>query len=148
VSGGPRVVFAVVATVLVLAAIAAGMLALGSPSEQRARRLDDRRLEDLRSLAGAIEDHWSEHRELPRSLDELPAAFESSRHDPETGEGYEYSVGAENRYRLCATFSRDATVEQRRPPPGVGHLDVEFWTHGAGRECFDVEARDHGQREP
>jgi hypothetical protein len=141
VSGGSRIAFAVAAAVAVLAAIAAGMAALGSPREQRARRMDDRRLADLRSIAEALEDHWDAEHRLPGTLDELPPAFASSRRDPETGAPYEYVIQSADRYRLCATFDRDARRDGRRPPPGVGRIQAVFWTHGAGHDCFDVHVQ-------
>jgi hypothetical protein len=140
VSGAPRAAFAVGAGVVVLGAIVAGLLALGSPAEERARRLDQRRLEDLRQLATGIEVVWSTEQRLPRTLDELPKGF-ATRRDPETGQSYEYSLRGETRYQLCATFDRDVTSEATPPSPGAHWLYLTFWTHGAGRTCFEVEPK-------
>ena len=138
-SGSRRAAFAIAASIAVTGAVVAGLLALGSPGAQRARRLDARRLEDLRSLAGGIEHAWRTQRTLPRSLEELPAGFESSRRDPETGQEYEYSVRGESRYQLCATFDRDNTEDAERPWPGRDPIALSIWTHGAGRSCFELE---------
>jgi hypothetical protein len=132
--------FATAAAVAVAGAIVAGMIALGSPGEQRARRLDERRLEDLRGIAQGIEVMWSNEKRLPPTLDELPAAFANLR-DPETRQPYEYSVRGGNRYQLCATFSRDVTSEKRPPEAHLHWVYQTFWTHGAGRNCFEAEPR-------
>ena len=139
-NGPRRTAFAVGAAVAVVAAVIAGMVALGSPADQRARRLDQARLDDLRSLANGIEHEWGQNRALPRSLDELPAGFGQRRRDPATGEPYEYAVLAENRYRLCATFDRDDTEDVERPWTGLDHVTATIWNHGSGRYCYELEA--------
>ena len=139
-SGPRRTVFAVAASVAVVAAVVAGMFALGSPAEQRARRLDQTRLDDLRSLANGIEYEWGQKRALPQSLDELPAGFAQSRQDPATGAPYEYSVRGENKYQLCATFDRNNTEDVERPWAGLDHVTATIWNHAAGRYCYELEA--------
>jgi hypothetical protein len=119
----------------VVGAVAAGLLALGSPREQRARRLDDRRLDDLRAIAGTVDLHWTRDGRLVATLDQVkPELPPASERDPETGEPYTYEPLGGDRYRLCATFSR-ATPPESRGPRG------DFWTHGAGRHCFELEAK-------
>jgi hypothetical protein len=140
VSGPRRTAFAVAASVAVVAAVVAGMFALGSPAEQRARRLDQRRLDDLRALAGGIEYEWRSKQSLPRSLDELPVGFAQSSRDPATGEPYEYSVHGENGYQLCAVFDRDDTADVERPWAGLDHVTAAIWKHSSGRYCYELEA--------
>jgi hypothetical protein len=113
---------------------------LGSPAEQRARRLDQARLDDLRSLANGIDNEWGQKRALPRTLDELPAGFVQRTKDPATGVPYEYSARGENRYQLCATFDRDNTKDVERPWAGLDHVTATIWNHSAGRYCYELQA--------
>jgi hypothetical protein len=137
VSDRRRSAFAIAAVAAVVAAVVAGMSVLGSPSSQRSRRLDQRRLDDLRAAAGSIDLYWTRNGQLPGSLDELPGELlpQGLPRDPETAQPYEYSVAGENRYRLCATFTRASSTDEAHQPRG------DFWWHAAGRHCFDLEAK-------
>lgn len=112
------------------------LLLLDSPSQERVHRLDARRVEDLRLLAGAVDLHWSRGNALPLSLDDLTLepGYPPLPADPETGSPYEYRALAGDRYELCAGFAcgTDAEpLETRR----------DFWAHGTGRQCFQLEAK-------
>lgn len=124
------------AIVFVTAATITGLTQLPPPSEERAHRLDFRRAEDLRVLSRAIDLFWMRHQRPPRSLPELAAEPGSSfsRVDPETGDSYEYRPLGDAAYELCADFSRDSEGERRL------RYDV-FWSHGVGRQCFQLEVR-------
>jgi hypothetical protein len=136
----------VVASAAVLGAVVAGMVALGPPAEQRARRLDERRIEDLRALARGVEHVWATEQRLPPSLDRLPDGFARSTADPATGQPYEYSVRGEKGYQLCAVFERDNTEEPDRSWPRYDHVTMSIWTHGAGRDCFELEPAERERR--
>jgi type II secretory pathway pseudopilin PulG len=128
----PQTVAAGIALVAVVAAIAAGLIMLGSPSEQRARRLDGRRLAALQVLRSAIDDYWRTHGRLPESIGELvrEPRFVSQTRDPVTGREYRYRAMTGTTYQICADFDR----------PSEPELDVPFWAHAAGSRCFDLEA--------
>jgi hypothetical protein len=135
VTGAGRAAFAAAAALAVLGAVVAALIVLGSPGEQRARRLDDRRLDDLREIAGAVDLHWTREGRLVASVEEVRAELRpSSDRDPETGEPYFYEPLGDHRYRLCATFNRASATEGYKPRD-------EFWTHDAGRHCFELEAK-------
>jgi hypothetical protein len=127
-------VTAVVAAVLVL-----GLLAVGSPAEQRRRRIDRERVDDLMCLADAIDHYWTREGKLPQDLDALAdeRGRGPSRKDPQSGTPYVYRTAGAASYELCATFSARAAdpeveyVRQSRLP---------FWDHAAGEVCFDLEA--------
>jgi hypothetical protein len=135
VSGRDRVA-AGIATVAVFAAAAAGVYVLGPPSEERARRLDARRADDLRNLVGAVNVYWTRHKRLPASLQALRSEpiGDADRRDPGSGVPYEYRPLAERAYEVCATFERDSTVDLR--PPFLG---PDLWAHRQGRQCFTQE---------
>ena len=133
-------VIAVVA-VVVVAAVIGGIILLDSPAQERLRRLDERRVDDLRELAYAVDIYWTREGSLPASLAELSEQERIARDlaDPATGQPYEYRVLGDRTFELCAVFARDTGTDGRDIP------DRSFWLHGPGRQCFEVEAQDIGR---
>lgn len=124
-----RQVLATVVSLVVVAAVVTGVVILGSPSEERARRLDFRRVTELQGIRTAINYFHSEKMRLPASLEELskePGVRVSS--DPITGEAYRYRMLGGDEFELCATFALAS-----EPQPGSG---VDIWQHPAGAHCF------------
>ena len=130
-----RMVIAWIASAVVAATVIGAFVLLGSPGEQRTRRFDERRLADLRAASAAIDLHFPRHGTLPGSLDELPVELgpAPAARDPRTGAPYEYERLGADRYRLCATFARESQQERWGP-------ERDFWAHGAGRQCFEIDA--------
>lgn len=120
--------------VAVVTAVVAGLVVLGSPSEERARRVDRRRVADLQAIVAATDLYWTRHARLPGSLDELNAepGVTISTGDP-GGSEYGYQPLDSIRYEVCARFERE--TEATSPDP-AGNL----WAHGSGRQCFQLEA--------
>ena len=119
------------ATVVVVAAVVAGIIVLGAPSEERARRLDARRVTDLRQLSQAIVYYHQQRDRLPASLEEL-STFETvnvATRDPVRGDTYGFHVVDATRFEVCATFDRSSQEER------ATRAD-EFWAHRAGVQCF------------
>lgn len=124
-------VAALVSTTAVGIVVIAGFLLIGTPTEQRLERLDDRRLHHLQELAHAVDGYWEDHASLPATLADLVDGRRLSRLplDPVSGEPYDYETTTEEAYRLCAGFDR--ATEETRPQT--------FWSHQAGRECYDFD---------
>ncbi len=130
--------FAMASTGIVAAALIWGMVVVGNPLNERSRKFDQRKREQLQAIASEMERVVLEQskegpamlrRPLPKDLTELLEVAEYQRpeiHDPQTGEPYEYTVLGEGRYQLCATFNFQ---RQER-----FHI---FWNHPAGRHCFE-----------
>ena len=119
---------------MVVAAIVGGLILLGPPSVERQRRLDQMRVEDLRSLSRAVDLFWKRHQKIPDSLEQLsnePTILVKSV-DPETAEPYEYRPRPERSYELCAHFAHDLASEQEA-------RERSFWSHGRGRTCFELD---------
>jgi len=139
--------FAIAATLIVIGAIIGGFFLAGSPQSERVRRIDERRIEDLRSISNEILTIVYEGRpfepaapntmlELKKSLPEsLVYVQENAVHvrlnivDPVTSKQYEYRVINKTRYELCAVFDTARRWE----------YDI-FWDHPAGRHCFIFDA--------
>jgi hypothetical protein len=125
-----------VVTVAVTAAVIAGIYLLGSPVEERARRLDDRRVQDLSGISQAIDVYWTRQSGLPASLDRLrtETGANVSVNDPVTNAPYEFRMLDGPKYELCASFEGASRDSERG-------FDAGFWTHRAGRQCFQRDAR-------
>jgi hypothetical protein len=128
--------FVIAAGAVVTAAIVAGLIAIGSPDAARVRQLDARRVADLQGLQRSIDVVWARAERLPRTLDEISAAFElpAAGRDPEDGRPYGYRVLSEKTYELCAEFREPSPAPEAR---AAG----DFWSHGAGPQCFQFEAK-------
>ena len=133
----PAGLFTVLSVVAALAAIIAGLAVIGSPSEIRMRRFDDRRANDLDVIANAIQTYRLTHEGLPRKLDELARV---SLKDP-LERPYEYSVKDAFSYKLCAEFATAPDKTEEAAPSRS-----KFDKHGPGRQCFSLEARPSAQR--
>ena len=130
----PRNLVGVLAIAVVAVAVVVGLMLVGPPGVERDRRLDERRVEDLREIADAIDLHWTRRGSFPQALDALPdtVASDASFSDPASGQSYGYRVLTESTFELCASFGTEEL------PPS---LEV-FWSHPAGRHCFDLEVRE------
>ena len=127
---------AVAASVVVVAAVVAAIVAMGPPSRQRAMRLDERRVNELGNIANQLEAWRNEHGRLPASLAELASApGVRVPRDPASGQPYGYVVLGAAEYRLCAQFDTD-TASGTDPQPWLRAA----WAHGAGRQCFKRRA--------
>jgi hypothetical protein len=131
-----RQVLAGVVSVVVLAAVVTGVVILGSPSEERARRIDRRLVEELSSIKTAVDSYYSKNGILPASLNELwqgspgldlNGPFDVIR-DPVPPNAYRYRVVAVDAFELCGTFER---ASEPRVSSGV-----DVWQHSSGDHCF------------
>ena len=123
------------AVTVVIAAVVAGLFALGSPAEERVRRIDDRRIADLQGIMAATDLYWTRHSQLPPSLDDLTAdpGVSISTGDPESLEAYGYQPLDSANYEVCASFEQESGELVR-------DREKDLWAHGSGRQCFRLEA--------
>jgi hypothetical protein len=123
-------VVAMAATIVVTITAIAGLYLSGSPAEQRLLRMDERRIRDLNQLANAVQRYWQEQGALPATLQELldGRRLLAMPLDPDRNLVYEYLPDA-TVFRLCAEFDRPSRTTRTQ----------EFWTHPAGRHCFEFD---------
>ena len=150
--------------ILVVAAIVAGFVAVGSPAQQRGLRFDSQRTSDLQSIQWQIISYWQTKEKLPAALADLDDAVSGFKvpTDPETDAVYGYAVkvstGAKGApsglsFELCAAFSQPSPDDKGRGAyysrgggiaypmidtsyPYPGGID-DNWTHEAGKACFE-----------
>ncbi|HZT13542.1 MAG TPA: DUF5671 domain-containing protein [Candidatus Baltobacteraceae bacterium] len=130
--GGKRdAIFAYGSAAVVLAAIVAGFSGLGAPQYNRDVAYDDRRLDDFRQIAAAVNTQYERTKKLPERLDGLRLSLNGSVRDPRTDRPYAYVRGRGDSYRLCATFDTDDRSQAH-----------SVWNHPAGAYCFALSASD------
>lgn len=139
--------YAAPAWVIAIAAVVWGMVVAGTPMEQRLVRLDERRVNDLRSIENEVYNIVYEGSDrynggvrptrlpnpLPANLDDVLANGVNSHPtitDPDTGLPYEYEKDGSS-FTLCATFYTVRDQDQ----------DI-FWNHPVGRHCYEFDALD------
>ena len=116
---------------VIVSAVTAGLMVVGSPSTERERRLDEQRIRHLRDAVAAIDRHWSQTAKLPTTLAPAFNVPEGSPppSDPVTGQRYSFTVLDTERYELCAVFQQPSEREGG------------FWTHGVGHTCFTIRVK-------
>jgi hypothetical protein len=135
-------------TVVVMLGIVLGFIAAGSPATERKRSFDERRAEDLSSLANCVSNYAQQFERLPATLSDLERSSNFSyctTRDPETNEPYTYRVvselaqtGAETlegEVELCAVFVLPSVEDDSSYP----YLSGKWYEHGEGESC-DVES--------
>ena len=148
----PSKVLATSVALVVIVSIVSGFFAVGSPSEQRARRFDMLRQNHLQNLQANIVDFWNAKNKLPESMEEIKSFTFKVPADPGTGEWYEYIKSDNSAYQLCATFSfgseesedltasapyfRGAVYPAEKGVVFDPYYAPEGWRHSAGRVCF------------
>jgi hypothetical protein len=134
----PHAIFVALSSTAVVAAIVAGQVMLGSPAQVRAQRLDEQRIRDLQAIANAI----TQRGVLPDALADIQRSGQWTflrLTDAASGLPYEYLTKDATAYQLCAQFDTSA---DRGARTDVG----SFWSHGSGRQCFDLGIKKPVQR--
>lgn len=128
---------------IVAVAVVGGFFVVGSPFAERARRFDERRVQDLETIQWQVVSYWQRKGKLPAEMDTLRdeiSGFVPPR-DPENDVAYEYRTLDPKHltFELCATFGAAGRSAASAAPQSVplGPATPENWVHGAGRVCFE-----------
>lgn len=142
-----NLLFALGSTVIVLIGIIWAFISVGTPTQQRLMRFDQKRVEDLQVLQNQIINYWQRKGFLPQQLSDLadPIAGFSVPTDPEFSKGrdYQYQIITPAKFELCANFDVDSTDnnlvnytnQNITMPAQEGPLTN--WAHSEGRNCFE-----------
>lgn len=128
-------ILATLATVSVIGAVTAGLTVMDGPSQERARRIDDRRVDGLQTIQRAVDCQWTLTATIPKDLSNVIERCAISAVDPETGKPYVYKPVSETGYELCAAFT-EASEPNKSTMPRAG----DHWRHGKGEHCFTLTA--------
>ncbi|MDE2334904.1 MAG: hypothetical protein KGK10_10245 [Rhodospirillales bacterium] len=118
---------------VVAASVVVGLFLIGSPGEQRLRRLDDARVTDLQNLSGEIAAYVRTHHALPPTVEAASRPGYAIPRDPVSRQPYGYDVIDATHYRLCAVFQTAAA--------DVAVYEGREAHHGKGQTCFTYEVK-------
>lgn len=135
--------------VLIVAAIIAGFMVMGSPQKQRKLTFDSQKTSDLQNIQWQVVQYWQRKETLPNALQDLkdPISNYVVPTDPQTRAEYEYRKTGDFSFELCADFNYE-TDERLVGRCGRGGCDMSMpsiaypgaendnWQHEAGRQCF------------
>jgi len=128
-------------SVIVIAGIIGGIVIIGSPSSQRAKQMDERRVNDLMNIQSQIVyQQWQNKGDIPENLSVLndPISNWVLPKDPETNQSYEYKKISKNSFELCASFkTKSDVVDQTKVPTYPANSINENWQHETGKVCFE-----------
>ncbi len=138
-------IFDKIIIVLVAGSVVSGFWIAGSPSQQRAVRVDEQRVSDLTTIQYQVIDYWQRKRVLPQDLSGLNnniSGFIVPK-DPETKVDYNYRSTGVMSFELCAVFTTtnsdtSSGVNRPRAVPIGETMGVpeSTWSHGPGMTCF------------
>lgn len=128
--------YAAVATAIVVGGMAASLYQIDTPSEVRNVRLDEQQINDLQDMQWRIEAYYQEQHTLPASVDELYIS-ETMPVAPSDRTPYEYKITDSTSYELCATFTSPTSIADARSMAYPAKDAANYnWDHKAGEWCF------------
>jgi len=134
-------ILAIILAVFALGSIIIGFFIVGTPMDQRNRRFDEQRVQELQMIQNQVVNYWTLKKNLPENLgmlqDDISGFFVPS--DPETKVNYEYKIIDPLKFELCGTFALASDQNQisRGPYYAVPYDSLQQnWNHDAGRFCF------------
>ncbi|MFA7314695.1 MAG: DUF5671 domain-containing protein [Candidatus Magasanikbacteria bacterium] len=135
---------ATILSVIILGSVVAGFFIVGTPKEQRNRKFDNQRIQDLSMIQNQIISYWQQKNKLPENLETTQSDISGFivPVDPETKQAYEYTVKSDLSFELCANFTTTLNQEESKR---LGMYDYTYpatyapqnWTHEKGQSCFE-----------
>jgi hypothetical protein len=135
-------ILAYLLSLIVLVSIAAGFFIVGTPGEQRERRFDDDRINNLQQIQSEIINYWSQKEILPANLGELEDSISGfiipNDPDPREETSYEYIISDSLSFQLCATFKTSSKDFEYNNNSRYYPFSIDQnWEHEAERTCFE-----------
>jgi glucan phosphoethanolaminetransferase (alkaline phosphatase superfamily) len=131
------IMFAIGATLVVLASIGYGFAHIETPAAVREQKLDAQQVTDLQQLQWRIQDYSLTNGKLPETLSELSDG--TLPEAPEDRAAYKYAITDEG-FELCATFAQESKQNEFYGSTSVMEKGLiknpDNWQHGAGEVCF------------
>lgn len=140
--------FAFIVIGVVVIVLGVSLFFVGSPMQERERKFDVTRTNDLASIQSNIVEFYRVKKTVPVQLSELRDDVRNIQVplDPKTKASYEYVKKDDVSFTLCAEFAMESDEQQNSPYsqpvyyPYQGGAFVgggDVWKHGVGRVCFD-----------
>lgn len=139
-------IFAVGVGALLVASIISGFFIAGTPSEQRAVRFDEDRINDLSVLQNTIVNYSVSNNALPKDITELTNWAGELPTDPDTDAPYVYTKKSKTEFELCANFAAEQVEDSAnsmyypeiyQEKTTVNLIGGSSWKHSVGEYCFE-----------
>jgi hypothetical protein len=153
----PAYIFVIVVSTFVIVPLITAITMIGSPAKERARKLDETRVNSLDTMHYSIDSYYTLNKKLPESLDALIKSgqfYPLGIQDPESGVPFHYETTSEKTYKLCATFTDESPkngdfdyIYNRYGATPYGNATIS-WHHPKGYHCFDLTAIDNSIPQP
>lgn len=130
--------WSLVVSAIVLLSVIGGFVLIGSPSTQRAKNYDNRRVADLQTIQWQIINYYQSKGVTPTSLIDLddPLSGFVTPTDPESSSPYTYNKISNVKFSLCADFNLASNDNQLNNSKIMYEID-QNWIHGEGVVCFE-----------
>jgi len=132
-----RIVWRIIAGVIVIGSIIWGFAVLGSPRTQRLIKYDEQKVTALQGINSQINNFYRNKGFLPKNMEEITSNdsyYVSQTNDPQTQEPYEYEKVSDTTYNLCAEFNKES--DEKEDKTSYRYDYYGDWTHSDGRHCF------------
>ncbi|OGH88542.1 MAG: hypothetical protein A2537_00185 [Candidatus Magasanikbacteria bacterium RIFOXYD2_FULL_36_9] len=137
-------ILAIILFIAMVSSVVAGFFIIGTPFEQRNRRFDEQRIQNLQTIQSQIINYYTQKGTVPLEMKMLNDSISGFvvPVDPKNGQNFEYSMLTKNKFELCATFdSANDNLKQVGSQQYVTPYDSfnQNWYHKAQRTCFTRE---------
>ncbi|MDO8499564.1 MAG: DUF5671 domain-containing protein [bacterium] len=134
---------AIIVSALVVISIIIGVRVIGTPRDQRNRRFDEQRMQNLDMLQNEIISYWTRKSVLPATLNDLQDDISGffPPNDPGSHLPYEYKIIDTLTFKLCASFALSNEAYSRSGPKEIpysyNNTYQQNWSHPrVGNNCF------------
>lgn len=134
-----RIIWRIIAGVVVVGSVVWGFVVLGSPYTQRLYKYDDQKVVDLQNINSYIQNYYTQRGNLPNTLEDISQLqYVQIPLDRQSGKSYEYHLINQNTksYQLCAEFNKSSSVQNNTSY--VLYSSEVNWKHEIGHKCFDL----------
>ncbi|MCK9578042.1 DUF5671 domain-containing protein [bacterium] len=129
----------------VLVVLISSFFIIESPAEARARKLDQKIINNFETIKRGLETYYRDNQKLPESLKVLEEQNYSYVDSKEFKEGesekyYDYKVIEGKRFELCATFNSSSVIGGKETAYNSAN-----WKHDKGYQCIPKTIEETGK---
>lgn len=134
-------------TIAVLGTIITGFFFIGSPSEQRLRKLDNQKIQSIENIRAVLDQYYLTNKKLPQDLTELNSLKYNGANfvDQQTQKNFGYKAIDDTNYQLCATFNlSNYSWDYRKKYNRT--VQSSDYSHPSGDYCYDLTASSYNEK--
>ncbi len=131
-----RIIWRVMAGIIVIGSIVWGFSVLGSPRTQRLIKYDEQKVSALQNIDSQVRNYYSTKGVMPKTIQDLSNGnyYVGQNIDSQNQKPYEYEKTTDTTYNLCAEFNKASSDNDAKT--SYMYSSYRAWTHPAGHYCF------------